>query len=263
MSVVLLDGAIVHYEVLGRGRPTIFLHGWVGSWRYWISSMQAASTSFRAYALDLWGFGDTSHEKMRYTVDQQVALVSAFLNEMGIGKIALVGHGLGGVVALAFTAMAPDSVDRLMITNTPIDPENLDARMGTSSTDELVAWLASRTPDVQSALADASKADKKAIADSVNGGNYLSQSFARVGKQGTPCLVVNGQNDPAVIAPHKEISERWAYSISHIVLENSGHFPMLDDAATFNRLLTDFLALDSGSSPRELQVKDEWKRRVR
>jgi CheY-like chemotaxis protein len=33
---------IVHYEVLGRGRPLIFLHGWIGSWRYWIPSMQSA-----------------------------------------------------------------------------------------------------------------------------------------------------------------------------------------------------------------------------
>ena len=49
----------------------------------------------------------------------------------------------------------------------------------------------------------------------------------------------------------------------HVVLEGSGHFPMIDDAARFNRLLTDFLTLDSGVSPRELQMKEEWRRRVR
>ena len=54
MSVVTLDGEIIHYEVLGRGRPIIFLHGWVGSWRYWVPTMQAASINFRAYAMDLW-----------------------------------------------------------------------------------------------------------------------------------------------------------------------------------------------------------------
>ncbi len=66
MSAILLDSSIVHYEVLGRGRPVIFLHGWVGSWRYWISSMQVTSTSYRAYALDLWGFGDTAHNVLNY-----------------------------------------------------------------------------------------------------------------------------------------------------------------------------------------------------
>jgi hypothetical protein len=48
-----------------------------------------------------------------------------------------------------------------------------------------------------------------------------------------------------------------------VYLEGAGHFPMLDDAIKFNRLLTDFLALESGLSPRELQLKEEWKRRVR
>jgi hypothetical protein len=46
-------------------------------------------------------------------------------------------------------------------------------------------------------------------------------------------------------------------------MENSGHFPMIDETMRFNRLLTDFLALDSGLSPRELQMKEEWRRRVR
>jgi len=48
-----------------------------------------------------------------------------------------------------------------------------------------------------------------------------------------------------------------------ILFEESGHFPMLDEDSKFNRLLTDFLSLTSGETPRDLQLKDEWKRRVR
>jgi len=56
MSVLYFQNEIVHYEALGRGRPLLFLHGWVGSWRYWMPTMQSASISFRTYALD---FGKT------------------------------------------------------------------------------------------------------------------------------------------------------------------------------------------------------------
>ena len=122
MSVVLLNDAIVHYEVLGRGRPVIFLHGWVGSWRYWISSMQVASTSFRAYALDFWGFGGSAQEKSQYPLDGQTMLLNSFLDEMGIGKIALVGHGWGAMVALNFSIKNPTKVDRVMVTNCPLEP---------------------------------------------------------------------------------------------------------------------------------------------
>ena len=102
MSAIILDGRIVHYEVLGRGRPVIFLHGWVGSWRYWVPAMQTAAMSFRAYAIDLWGFGDTAHDKACYTLAEQVKLLDRFMNEMGIGKVALVGHGLGALAAILF-----------------------------------------------------------------------------------------------------------------------------------------------------------------
>ena len=52
-------------------------------------------------------------------------------------------------------------------------------------------------------------------------------------------------------------------NIHSIGLEESRHFPMLDEAAKFNRLLADFLALKSGSSLTELGLKEEWRRRVR
>ncbi|HDN79852.1 MAG TPA: alpha/beta hydrolase, partial [Chloroflexi bacterium] len=59
MSAIVIDGGIIHYEVIGRGRPLIFIHGWLGSWRYWMGSMEELSPYFRTYALDLWGFGDS------------------------------------------------------------------------------------------------------------------------------------------------------------------------------------------------------------
>ncbi len=79
--------------------------------------MQVTSTSFRAYALDLWGFGDTAHNTLKYSLDEQVKLMDAFLNEMGIGKIALVGHGLGALVAMKFAIRYRQSVDRVMAIN--------------------------------------------------------------------------------------------------------------------------------------------------
>ena len=163
MSAILLEGQIVHYEVLGRGRPIIFLHGWVGSWRYWISSMQVASTSFRAYGLDLWGFGESAHDTMRYTIDQQTDLLSRFLDEMGIGKVALVGHGLGALVGFNFCSRWTQSVDRMMAVNSPLYYDSINARLRTSSLPDLVNWLGSKAPEAATALADASKADLKRL----------------------------------------------------------------------------------------------------
>ena len=129
MSIVTLDGGMIHYEVLGRGRPLVFLHSWVGSWRYSIPTMQAASISFRTYAIDLWGFGDTVKRPEYYHLEEQVKLVSDFMDEMGIMKIALVGHGLGAVVGLQFVLRYPARVDRLILTGIPINTSGMNPRL--------------------------------------------------------------------------------------------------------------------------------------
>lgn len=260
MSAILLDSSIVHYEVLGRGRPVIFLHGWVGSWRYWIASMQVASTSYRAYALDLWGFGETAHNVLNYSLEQQASLIDRFLMEMGIGKIALVGHGLGALVGMTFANRFPQSVDRVMAVSCPLNYHSVNARLRTAPPVELTEWLSGRTPEATTALADASKTDIQAIAASMVGlqANNLYSTFRALN---IPCLLVYGDKDQAITAPDEEYS---LSSMTHqVALEGSGHFPMIDETVRFNRLLTDFLALDSGLSPRELQMKEEWRRRVR
>ena len=222
--------------------------------------MQVTSTSYRAYALDLWGFGDTAHNVLQYSLEQQATLLNRFLNEMGIGKIALVGHGLGGLVGMTFATRFPQSVDRVMAISCPLDYTAVNARLRTASPVELSEWLSSRTPEATNALSDAPKADSQAIAASMVGlqANNIFSSFRALN---IPCLLVYGDKDPAITIPDGEYS---LSTMTHqIEMESSGHFPMIDETTRFNRLLTDFLALDSGVSPRELQMREEWRRRVR
>lgn len=222
--------------------------------------MQVTSTSYRAYAIDLWGFGDTAHNPLHYSLEQQATLLDRFLNEMGIGKIALVGHGLGGLVGMTFATRFPQSVDRLMAVSCPLDSEAVNARLRTATPSELGEWLSSRTPEAATALSDAPRADGKAISDSLVGLQGASV-FSNFRALNIPCLLVYGDKDPAIVTPDGEYS---LSTMTHQVeLEGSGHFPMIDETTKFNRLLTDFLALDSGLSPRELQMKEEWRRRVR
>lgn len=222
--------------------------------------MQVTSTSYRAYALDLWGFGDTAHNPLSYSLDQQATLLDRFLNEMGIGKIALVGHGLGGLVGMTFATRFPQSVDRVMAVSCPLDYVAVNARLRTASPVELADWLSNRTSEAAAVVADAPKADSKAIVDSLSA-LQANTTFSSFRALNIPCLLVYGDKDPAITTPDGEFS---LSTLTHqIELENSGHFPMIDEATRFNRLLTDFLALDSGVSPRELQMKEEWRRRVR
>lgn len=259
MSVVFLDSGSVHYEVLGRGKPVVFLHGWVGSWRYWLPSMQAASISYRAYALDLWGFGDST-KTQRYDLDQQVGLIDGFLEKMGIGRVVLVGHGLGAMAAIYYSWKNPQVVDRVMAVSHPLEESNLAARLRGLTPNDLADWLLPRAPAADAARAELSKADPAVVASSLNN---LPDIWPIWRQFGTPCLLVHGASDPAVLPPRPEQLNELPEQTHAVLFEPGGHFPMMDDSSKFNRLTTDFLGLPSGESPRQLQLKEEWKRRVR
>jgi pimeloyl-ACP methyl ester carboxylesterase len=262
MSVAVLQDEVVHYEVLGRGRPLIFLHGWVGSWRYWLQAMQAASLSYRAYAIDLWGFGGSSKNPQNYSLATQSSLLDSFIDKMGIDRIALAGHSLGALVALDFAARNPALVDRVCVIGSPLDSSTISPRLKTSSPAELAGWLLDQPQSRDALLVEANKADPRALTTSIGELEEIDLlAFSRSIK--VPCLMVYGLNDQLIPLPDPEELSVLPGSSHAIFFDDSGHFPMLDDISKFNRLLADFLALPPGESPRQLQLKEEWKRRVR
>lgn len=129
MSAITIDNDLVHYEVLGRGRPVILIHGWLGSWRYWIPAMQHLSLSnkYRIYALDLWGFGDSQKNSTRYGLTSQVALLQQFMEKLGIEKAAIVGHALGAAIAIEFAQKYPKSAPKIMLISVPLFSANAEA----------------------------------------------------------------------------------------------------------------------------------------
>ena len=262
MSAIIFDESVVHYEVLGRGYPVIFLHSWVGSWRYWIPCMQTLSTGFRAYALDLYGFGDTSKIPELYMMEKQVLLLNGFLEHMGINKVTFIGHGLGGIVGLYYSVDNPQVVDRLILVGLPINLGLINPRLLSSSPKELANWLFNRSSEIKSAREDAAKTDSRVIQSTL--GQIQRVNWRQLLLQtSVPSLWIYGQNDPLVAVPHEDLLSDLPELGHWLIFEQSGHYPMLDEARKFNRMLIDFLALDSAESPRQLQLKEEWKRRVR
>lgn len=130
MSALRINGDLVHYEVLGRGRPVILLHSWVGSWRYWIPTMQQLQLKYRVYALDFFGYGDSA-KNGKYTLEHQVALLENFVEQLGIGKAALIGHGLGALVALEYGYRhQSEGVPRMLLVGAPLfDPGDIAQRL--------------------------------------------------------------------------------------------------------------------------------------
>ncbi|MBI3359759.1 MAG: alpha/beta hydrolase [Chloroflexi bacterium] len=259
MSALIVDGQMVHYEVLGRGPALVFVHGWLGSWRYWVPTMQTLSSRYRTYAVDLWGFGDSAKQHERYTLEEQTALLRHFMEQLGIPKAAFVGHALGGAIVLRFADEHPEMVARLMAVSVPLVGAALNPRFAGATPPILLDWLMGRNPTAEQIAVEANKADVAAIDTSVRAVMELDLRV-ELTRTGVPCLLVHSERDPAVAAPQESWFDGVEANFHQITFEESRHFPMLEEVAKFNRLLLDFLESDDLKS---LQLKEEWRRRIR
>jgi pimeloyl-ACP methyl ester carboxylesterase len=120
VSSITTDQGIVHYEVYGRGRPVILLHGWLGSWGLWQDTMTFLGSNYRTYAMDFWGFGESGKKRDTYAVQDFVSLVDQFMDRLGIERAPLVGHSMGGTVSLSVAIQYPQRVSKVVVVGSPI-----------------------------------------------------------------------------------------------------------------------------------------------
>lgn len=125
MSSLITDQGSVHYEVYGRGRPVILLHGWLESWGLWQETMDFLGDSYRTYAIDFWGFGESDKRRESFTVPDFVTLVNDFMEQLGIKHAPLVGHSMGGTVSLSVAINHPSRVSKVVVIGSPIEGSSL------------------------------------------------------------------------------------------------------------------------------------------
>lgn len=125
MSSLITNQGSVHYEVYGRGRPVILLHGWLESWGLWQETMDFLGDSYRTYAIDFWGFGESDKKRESFAIPDFVSLVNDFMELLGIKYAPLVGHSMGGTVSLSVAINYPQRVSKVVVIGSPIEGSSL------------------------------------------------------------------------------------------------------------------------------------------
>jgi pimeloyl-ACP methyl ester carboxylesterase len=100
------------------GSPVVLLHGLGGSSATWEQVGQLLGEEWRVYAIDLRGHGESDWPD-EYTVELMRDDVLGFLDELGLDRVGVVGHSMGGVVAYLLAEEHPDRVERLVLEETP------------------------------------------------------------------------------------------------------------------------------------------------
>jgi pimeloyl-ACP methyl ester carboxylesterase len=104
----------LHYTTYGSGPPLVMVHGLAGSQRWWRRNTKALSKHFKVYLIDLPGFGRRGAVR---PLAELAASLPAWLEWAGLDCVRLVGHSMGGYIALHLAATTPERVAQLALIN--------------------------------------------------------------------------------------------------------------------------------------------------
>jgi pimeloyl-ACP methyl ester carboxylesterase len=279
---VVLHGHALSYVDSGSGPVVLFIHGILGSRGQWVHLVDQVDDDHRVLVPDLFGHGDSAKPTGDYSLSAHAATLRDLLTHLGIERVTLVGHSLGGGIAMQFYYLFPDMVERLvLVASGGLGREvNLVLRSATLPGAEQVLSLIASEPvldKVQAVGRGARKvgwrpgadigaiwrgftslgdresrraflATTRAVIDL--GGQSISAHDHLQGVAPVPTMIVWGSKDRMIPAWHALSAQRSVPDCRVELFEGAGHFPHLDDPDRFAQVLREFMATGDEAAPR-------------
>ena len=285
---VEIAGARVNYVDIGEGdgTPVVLVHGLAGQWQNWLENIPHLAQNRRVLALDLFGHGGSEMPGEKITTPGYGRSVQAFVEQLGLGRVFLVGNSMGGFVACEVAIQAPEIVERLVLVSAA-GISNANVYRAPALTIGRIAGtvaaataarhrsLASRPVTRHLAIALVARHPGRLAPDLVweglmrgSGKEGFDDAFRacieydfrdRLGDISSPTLVVWGEEDAILSVRDAQEYERLIPDSRKVVMEDTGHVPMLERPNAFNELLSEFLA-ETGPAEEKEPVDHESQR---
>ena len=264
-----LEGVWIRYSVIGGGPAVLLVHGWLSSSRVWDQLAGRLAQRFTVYTLDLSGFGESDKPLSGYGVRNGSRLLYAFCAHFGLTRANVVGHDLGGAMAVKLAADHPDIVGRLVIVSTPADEDQIDVptmlwlatlpvvgplfyALGRVARPVRRAWVRPFVADpddlTEEVVDDAGRSTPAAVSKTLS----ISRreiSRGRLARQARiikiPLLAVAGEQDQIVDPQSVGV---WASGVDKAeicLIDECGHLPMIERPGEFNAQILAFLTGDA------------------
>ncbi|MBB5867356.1 pimeloyl-ACP methyl ester carboxylesterase [Allocatelliglobosispora scoriae] len=276
--------------IAGRGEPVLLVHGLGGSRRTWRHLLPSLAATHTVIAVDLAGHGDSDEPGGDYSVGAHAAALRDLVVRLGYRRVTVVGHSLGGGIAMQFAYQFPDRVDRLVLIGSGGLGRDLTMvlRAATLPGSEIVVAgfshlpgavtrhlvpLMSRIPGCVSRHDAAAVSD--AIADLRHAGRrhtFIKTAQTVIDWSGQtidatrhltqlgdlPTLVIWGSDDRTIPPAHQSgIVKHLAHA--HLAeIADAGHYPHETHTAAVLPLLQHFLA----TAPAARHTESRWRRRL-
>lgn len=263
MPRVNVNGINLYYEISGSGPSVVLCHGYTGSHRDWMFQVPVLAQKYQVVTIDHRGHGksDAPSSAGAYSIPTLGDDLYALLNCMDIARCCLVGHSMGGLVALQLALDQPHVVSSLVLVDTASGPVNIpghaDRRaelLEIARTDGMEAVfdydaknnpLSLRRLERYPRLFNRSK--QRILDMPVDGYVYMGQALSecedltgRLKEISVPTLVIVGEEDLPFQRPSRTLAEVIPNAQLRIVPQ-ALHCPQEEEPETFNQILLEFL----------------------
>ena len=135
---ILHKNTKVYFSSIGKGTAIVLLHGFLENSSMWNDISYSLSKKYRVISIDLLGHGKTENHGYVHTMEGQSAMVKTVLNHLRLRKYILIGHSMGGYVALAFSKLYPLNVKGLCLMNSTALPDSEEKKLNRNRAIEAV-----------------------------------------------------------------------------------------------------------------------------
>ncbi|RSD26090.1 alpha/beta fold hydrolase [Mesobacillus subterraneus] len=242
----------------GSGKPVVLVHGFAGSKLYWEKVLPELAVQHRVIALDLPGHGESGMGQEKYSIEEMAGVIKDMIEQLGLEKVTMFGHSLGGYITLAFAELYPKYLNGFSLVHSTANPDSEEAKAarGTNADKvqaegpkEFIDGLSKKlfAPDYSEAgaqdIAEAAEIGMKtsikgmvsallAMRDRANRNHVLE-------KTGLPVLLIAGEQDQ-IVPPEKSFTVEKP-NIGKYIIEGSGHMSMYEKPDDLVQAMKGFL----------------------
>lgn len=268
---VSINGINTRYWHLGEcGSTIILLHGGNGSIEFWLYNIATLAQYHRVYAVDMVGSGKSDYPDAAYSLTYQAEFLYDFMAALKIDAATLIGNSMGGGVALEFTRLYPDRVDKLVLVDSMGFGKEISLGIRLITLPAIVnllrpgrwmlpAMLKSNfyngkqlSPEwIELRYAIFALSGRNRVILRIGQSNFtllgvrpevyqpILDSLANITQQ---TLIIWGENDRIIPVKHAYIAAAGLPNSQLHIFPNCGHHPYLEYPAKFDRLVLEFMS---------------------
>jgi pimeloyl-ACP methyl ester carboxylesterase len=246
----------ISYSDTGKGTTIVLLHGFLENQSMWDNYIATFSKKNRVVTIDLLGHGATECLGYLHTMEDNADAVHAVLSELRIRKVILVGHSMGGYVALAFAELCPEYVKGLVLLNSTATADSEERKVNRDRAIRAVKQsfvnfislsisnLFSEgnrerlATEIEIVKNKALKTPLQGVVASLEGMKIRNDREVLLHLTTFPKLLVLGEKDP--VLPHNETKQQVENTEVELVVFPDGHMSHIENKEELTAVLLQF-----------------------